>query len=175
MNLLDILMIVIVIYFVTMGFFRGLLRETASLIGAAGGGYLACMYYMKIAKYLSKWISDPSYLNIASFLIIFCTVFILVGILGIIIRYLLKIISFGWPDRVSGGIVAFVKGGLVVSILLMIFTAFLKDGSPIIRDSLFAPRVSVFSEELSQMTSKDMKDKFSSKIAHLRKTWKAKS
>ncbi|WP_207682756.1 CvpA family protein [Desulfonema magnum] len=168
-------MIIILIYCVIMGVVRGLFREVASLIGVLGGLYLACMYYMKIATYLSTWMSDPSYLNTLSFLIIFCGTFIIIGVLGIIIRYLLKIVPFGWPDRVSGGVLALIRGILIVSVLLMTFIAFLKNGAPIIRDSRLAPHLTFISERVSKVVSKDMKDKFAVKVKCFKEIWKKKN
>ncbi|HHC25178.1 MAG TPA: CvpA family protein [Desulfobacterales bacterium] len=175
MNPLDILMIVILTYCVVMGFFRGLMRELAATIGVLGGFYAAYTYYMNVSKYLSKWISDPSYLNILSFLIIFFSVFIIISILGVIIKYLLKIITFGWMDRISGGGCGLIKGLLIVSVVLMTLITFLPKGSPIIRDSMLSPSVTPISEKMAKVISKDMKREFTIKIRHFKKAWKMKS
>jgi len=172
MNPLDILMIVLVSYWLVMGFFRGIVRELVSIGGVLGGFWAACTYYMNIAKYLSKWISEPSYLNISSFLIIFFSVFITIGIIGVIVKYLLKIITFGWTDRVSGGGCGFVKGVLIISVLLITFTAFLQKGTPIIRDSVLSPRVILISEKMAELVPKNMKREFAVKTEHLKKVWK---
>lgn len=175
MNPLDILIVVILTYCLTMGFFRGLFRELASISGVLAGFYAAYTYYMYLAAYLSKWISDTGYLNILSFLIIFLSIFVLIGILGAIVKYLLKIITFGWLDRVSGGVFGLIKGTLIVSVLLMVFTAFLPKGAPIIRNSLLAPRVILLSEKMSEVVSQDMRRSFSAKIEYFKKAWKSKS
>lgn len=176
MNPLDILMIVIFIYCLTMGIFRGPVRELASIIGVLGGYFAACMYYATLVKYLSKlkWISDPSYLDIVSFLIIFSCIFLIISVIGIIIKYLLKIANHGWLDRVSGGGLGAVKGILIVSVLLVNFTAFLKDGAPIIKNSLFAPHVTLISEQMAKVVSKKMKQKYEVKAEHFKKAWGSK-
>ncbi|MDM8525168.1 CvpA family protein [Desulfococcaceae bacterium HSG8] len=175
MNLLDILLIVIVVYFVTMGFFRGLFREIVSIIGVFAGFYPTSIYYMMVAKHLSRWISDPSYLNIGSFLLIFFSIFILIGILGIIAKYLLKVVTFGWLDRASGIVFALVKGILVTSVILISLTAFLKKGTPVIKDSLLAPHLTFVSEKMTAVSSEDIKNKFKLKIKPLKEAWKGKS
>ncbi|MDM8550547.1 CvpA family protein [Desulfobacterales bacterium HSG2] len=174
MNPLDILMIVLVSYWLVMGFFRGLVRELVSIAGVSGGFWAACTYYMNAAKYLSKWITEPSYLNISSFLIIFFGVFITIGIIGVIVKYLLKIITFGWVDRLSGGGCGLVKGVLIVSVLLMTFTAFLSKGVPVIRDSMLSPRVILISEKMAELVPKNMKREFVVKTEHLKKVWKTR-
>jgi membrane protein required for colicin V production len=171
MNLFDIIVIVILGYCLIRGIFRGLVKELSSIIGVFGGFYAAYTYYPLLAKPLSKWIANPGYLNILSFLIIFCGVFIIISILGIIINYLLKIVFLGWLDRVSGAMFGAMKGILIVSVLLIALTAFLPKGTPVIKDSLLSPYVTLVSEKMAKVISKDMKHDFSTKIATIKKAW----
>jgi membrane protein required for colicin V production len=170
-NFFDILVIVILGYCLIRGVFRGLIKELSSIIGVLGGFYAAFTYYMLVAKPLSKWITTTGYLNILSFLIIFCGVFIIISILGVIINYLLKIAFLGWLDRILGSVFGAMKGILIVSVLLIAFTAFLPKGTPVIKDSLLSPYVTLISEKVAKVVSKDMKHAFSSKIATLKKAW----
>ena len=160
MNLFDIIVIVILGYCLIRGIFRGLVKELSSIIGVFGGFYAAYTYYPVLAKPLSKWIANAGYLNILSFLIIFCGVFIIISILGIIINYLLKIVFLGWLDRVSGAMFGAMKGILIVSVLLIALTAFLPKGTPVIKDSLLSPYVTLVSEKMAKVISKDMKHDF---------------
>ena len=171
MNFFDIIVIVILGYCLIRGIFRGLVKELSSIIGVFGGFYAAYTYYPVLAKPLSKWITNTGYLNILSFLIIFCGVFIIISILGIIINYLLKIVFLGWLDRVSGAMFGAMKGILIVSVLLIALTAFLPKNTPIIKDSLLAPYVTLVSEKMAKVISKDMKHDFSTKIATIKKAW----
>ena len=154
------------------GVFRGLIKELSSIIGVLGGFYAAFTYYMVVAKPLSKWITNTGYLNILSFLIIFCGVFIIISILGVIINYLLKIAFLGWLDRIFGAVFGAMKGILIVSVLLIAFTAFLPKGTPVIKDSLLAPHVTLVSEKMAKVVSKDMKHSFSARIATIKRAWK---
>ena len=172
MNYFDIIVIVILGYCLIRGIFRGLVKELSSIIGVFGGFYAAYTYYPVLAKPLSKWIANAGYLNILSFLIIFCGVFIIISILGIIINYLLKIVFLGWLDRVSGAMFGAMKGILIVSVLLIALTAFLPKGTPVIKDSLLSPYVTLISEKMAKVISKDMKHDFSTKIATIKKAWK---
>jgi membrane protein required for colicin V production len=171
MNLFDIIVIVILGYCLIRGIFRGLVKELSSIIGVFGGFYAAYTYYPVLAKPLSEWIANAGYVNILSFMIIFCGVFIIISILGIIINYLLKIVFLGWLDRVSGAMFGAIKGILIVSVLLIALTAFLPKGTPVIKDSLLSPYVILVSEKMSKVISKDMKHDFSTKIATIKKAW----
>ena len=172
MNPFDIIIIVILGYSLVRGVFRGLVKEVSSIVGVLGGFYAAFTYYTMLAKILSGLIKEPAYLNILSFLIIFCSVLIIVGVLGIIIKYLLNIAFLGWVDRIGGVGFGLVKGVLIVSILFISLTAFLPKGSPFLKNSMLAPHVSWVSEKMAKMVSKEMKQDFIAKLGELKKAWK---
>ena len=172
MNPFDILIIVILGYSLVRGLFRGLVKEVSSIIGVLGGFYAAFTYYPKLAKLLAGLIHNPVYLNILSFLVIFCSVLIIVGVLGVIVKYLLNIAFLGWVDRIGGVVFGVAKGILIVSILFITFTAFLPKGSAFIKNSTLAPHVSWISEEMAKVVSKEMKQDFMVKFGELKKAWK---
>lgn len=172
MNPFDILSIVIFGFCLVRGLFRGLVKEVSSIIGVLGGFYAAYSYYIVVAKGLSRFIADAAYLNILSFLIIFCLVLIIINILGIIIKYLLNIAFLGWVDRIFGVLFGMIKGILIVSVIFIILTAFLPKGASIIKSSILAPHVIWVSENMAKVISKDMKRDFSDKLEELKKAWK---
>ena len=172
MNPFDIIIIVILGYSVVRGLFRGLVKEVSSIIGVLGGFYAAYTYYLLVAKMLAGVISNTAYLNILSFLIVFCAVLITVNVLGIIIKYLLNIAFLGWVDRICGVVFGFIKGVLIVSVLFIILTTFLPKGAPIIKQSLLAPHVSWISEKMTKVVSEEMKKEFASKLKEFKKAWK---
>jgi membrane protein required for colicin V production len=174
MNYLDIIIVVILSYCVIRGVFRGLIKELSSIIGVFGGFYAAYTYYMVVAEFLSEWISNPEYLNILSFMLIFCSVFLVISILGVIINYLLKLAFLGWFDRFCGAVFGAMKGMLIVSVILISLTTFLPKGTPVIKDSLLSPHVTLISEKMIKVVPKDMKDVFTTKITELKKEWDKK-
>lgn len=172
MNPFDILIIVILGYSLVRGLFRGLVKELSSIIGVLGGFYAAYTYYHVLAGLLAGLIHDTAYLNILSFLAIFCGVLIVVGVLGVIIKYLLNIAFLGWVDRIGGFVFGVLKGVLIVSILFITLTAFLPKGAAFIKNSELAPHVSWVSEKMAKVISKEMKQDFKAKLGELKKAWK---
>ena len=172
MNPFDIIIVVILGYSLVRGIFRGLVKEVSSIIGVLGGFYAAFTYYTILAKLLSGLINETAYLNILSFLLIFCSVLIVVGILGVIIKYLLNIAFLGWVDRIGGVCFGLVKGILIASVLFITLTAFLPKGSAFLKNSMLAPHVSWVSEKMAKVVSKEMKQDFMAKLAELKKAWK---
>jgi len=172
MNPFDILIVIIFGFCLIRGFFRGFIKEVSSIIGVLGGFYAAYTYYMNLAKPLSGWILDKSYLYIISFLIIFCGVFLIISIVGVVIKYILNIAFLGLIDRICGAGFGITKATLITSILLIALTSFLPKGAPIVKDSMLFPHVSVISEKMAKVIPKDMKNQFVSKIEELKKAWR---
>ena len=172
MSPFDILAIVILCFCLIRGFFRGIIKELSSIIGVLAGAYAAYTYYPYVAQYLNRWISSPNYLNLLSFVLIFCVVFLVIGILGVVIKYLMNIAFLGWVDRLFGTIFGFSKGVLIVAVLLFAFTTFLPKGTPLLKQSLIAPYVTIVTDTMSRVVSKDMRRQFEMKLKELKKAWK---
>lgn len=172
MNLLDIIIAVIILFCLIRGVFRGMVKEVSSIIGVLAGFYIGYIYYSRLSSYLKQWISDPAYLDILSFIILFLVVFLAIAILGVVIKYLLNIAFLGWTDRFGGAVLGFMKGVLIVSSLLVAFTAFLPRGSAFIEESKLAPYSTMLSEKMVSVISHDMKSKYLEKLKELKKVWK---
>lgn len=174
MNPFDIFIITILTYGLIRGIFRGLVREISSIVGVLGGFYAAYTYYPLVAGLISRWISDPAYLNIVSYMAIFSVVVIIVSVLAVVIKYLLNIAYLGWVDRVSGAIFGLLKGGLVICVVFIVLTAFLPKGAPIVKNATLSPHVSTVSEVMAKVISKEMKEKFKIKLKELKKSWQTR-
>ncbi len=172
MNPFDVFIIIVLGYSIVRGLFRGLVKEVSSIIGVLGGFYAAYSYYPMVAKLLSGLIAEQSYLNILSFLIIFCGILIIISILGVVIKYLLNVAFLGWIDRVCGVGFGLIKGVLIVTVLFIILTTFLTKGAPLIKKSILAPHVIWISEKMVGLVSEEMKKDFFGKLDEFKKAWK---
>lgn len=175
MNALDIVIGIILVFGLVRGIFRGLVEEISSIIGIFGGIYGAVFYYGAAASFLKRWISDPAYANIIGFLLIFGLIFVLVSVLGVLIKYLLNIASLGWFDRLCGAAFGGVKGILIASVLLFALTTFLPGGTPLIKTSRLAPHVAVITEGIVKIIPQNMKQRFGEKYKDVKREWKAKN
>jgi membrane protein required for colicin V production len=91
--------------------------------------------------------------------------------LALVIQYVLRIVFLGWLDRLGGAVFGILKGVLTVSVLFLVLTAFLPKGTPLIRDSMSGPYVSMVSEQLAALVAKEIKAEFSAKLDALKKAW----
>lgn len=175
MNPLDIVIIIILGYGLIRGIFRGMVKEISSIVGVFAGFYAAYSYYPLVSEILEDWITNVPFLKILSFMLIFCVIFFLISILGVIIKYLMHVASLGWMDRLLGASLGFGKSVLIVSIILVVLTAFLPKGAPIIKTSLLSPHVSVISEKLAQVISIEMKQSYTAKLEDIKKAWNVRN
>jgi membrane protein required for colicin V production len=175
MNPLDVVIIIILSYGLIRGIFRGMVKEISSIVGVFAGFYAAYSYYPLVSQIMEGWITNISFLNILSFMLIFCIIFFMISILGVIIKYLMHIASLGWMDRLLGASLGFGKAILIVSIILVALTAFLPKGAPIIKTSLLSPHLTIISEKLSQVISEEMKHAYAAKLKEIKKTWNVRN
>ncbi len=175
MNPLDVVIIIILGYGLIRGIFRGMVKEISSIIGVFAGFFAAYSYYPMVAEIMEDWITNVPFLNILSFMLIFCMVFFFISILGVIIKYFLHIVSLGWMDRILGASLGFGKALLIVSIILVALTAFLPKGAPIIKTSLLSPHITVISEKMAQVISIEMKQAYTAKLEEIKKAWNVRN
>jgi len=171
MNLLDLAILSILCFCLIRGVFTGLIRELFSLTGVLAGFIAASTWYLDAAKFLSRWALDASKIKILSFLSIFFGFLLAISILGRAVKFRLKIDFLSGVDSTFGASVAVIKGVLIISVLLLALTAFLPKKAAIIKDSLFSPRLTVVSEKMARMVSKDMRHEFLAKISVYKKAW----
>jgi membrane protein required for colicin V production len=175
MNPLDVVIIIILGYGLIRGIFRGMVKEISSIVGVFAGFYAAYTYYPLVSEIMEDWITNVPFLNILSFMLIFCVIFFIISILGVIIKYLMHVASLGWMDRLFGASLGFGKAVLIVSIILVALTAFLPKGAPIIKTSLLSPHVSIISEKLAQVISVEMKQSYTAKLEEIKKAWNVRN
>lgn len=175
MNLFDLFVIAVVGYGLIRGVFRGLIKEVSSIVGVLVGFWMAFSYYPAAAGLLVRWVHVPAYRNLLGFLVLFCAVFAVVSIVGVVIKYLMRVAFLGWLDRICGAAFGLLKAVLITAVVLMTLTAFLPGGSPLVRDSLLAPQITRISATLARVTPKDLKTQFGTKMADLRRIWEAEN
>jgi membrane protein required for colicin V production len=141
MNLLDIIIIVLVVFLVVKGLFRGFVREAASLGGIILGIWAASQFYPQLMGYLRPLLPNSLFLPLISFAAIFALVLLLCNLLGWGLKKLLKKAFLGWADKVLGTFLALVKGVIIIYLIIVLLTFFLPAKTPLIAQSRLAPLV----------------------------------
>ncbi|HVJ05059.1 MAG TPA: CvpA family protein [Candidatus Saccharimonadales bacterium] len=115
---------------------QGFVFELFSLAGTVVGYLVAAWEYPVAARYLSPYVKNDLVASGAGFLLIFVSVVILAGIAGRIARWATKSVGLRWFDRFLGGVFGFLRGALVVMVLVMAMASFLPSSSELAKSSL---------------------------------------
>ena len=141
MNLLDYIIILVMVYLLVRGVFRGFVREIASLLGIILGFITALIYFPDLSDYLKPYIPSAKLVPFISIVIIFFFVLIICNLIGWGLWLLLKKMFFGWLDRGLGAGFAVLKGILIIYMAMVLLTVFLPVRAPLIAESMLAPYV----------------------------------
>ncbi|MBL7175869.1 MAG: CvpA family protein [Desulfobacteraceae bacterium] len=164
MNLLDIIIIVTMIFFVVKGIFRGFIREVASLAGIILGIWLANHFQPQMTDFLKAYLPNSQYLPVMSFAIIFAFILILCNFLGWVLNLFFKKTFFGWVDKTLGGWLAITKGVILTYLIIVLLTFYVPTKTPLIAESKLAPLIIKSYQSMIRLISPDHYENWKKRI-----------
>ncbi len=121
MFFIDIILIVIFVYFIFKGIKNGLIKELASLLALALGIFLAIKFSASLLPYLEdKASSFAEYLPILAFAIIFIATVVVVFMFSHLLDRFIKLIKLQWLNKTGGAVFAILKLSLILGGLLFL-------------------------------------------------------
>ncbi len=159
MNWLDWTMVVVIVLSVLGAAAQGFFFELFSLAGVILGYLLAAWNYKRVAVWFLPHVKNDWVANAAGFLVIFIVIVILAGVAGRIARWAMKEVGLRWFDRLLGAVFGLVKGGLVVTVLVMALAAF-GPGSKSLADSQYASYFLVVGRAASWVAPYELREGF---------------
>jgi len=124
MNGLDIFFLVIIVISSIFSLFRGIIKEVFSILSLIGGIIVGNLLYSKVALFLMRFITSSFWRNVIAFVVIFLIVCVLINLVGNLLQKTLKKLAISWVDRLGGVIFGFIRGVVIVTILVIILTKF---------------------------------------------------
>lgn len=173
MNKLDIIIIGITALATALGLWKGMVRQIVTLAGVVLGYYISLRLYVPVAKLLPENIA-PGTAKAISFLLIFVICIIVSFILGAIVGKLLKIAGLGWANRLGGGAIGFLKGFVIIAIVVTVLIAFLPANSAFLDNSVTLPYVLSGIRVAGNIMPRDIQEKYHRKIIDVEKHLTAK-
>jgi membrane protein required for colicin V production len=155
----DWIIIAVILISVIQAASAGFFQEAFGIAGLVFGYLLAAWQYHRFAEHFAPYINSPWFGDIAGFLIIFFAVMILAGIAGRITHWAMKKAGLSFVDRLFGAALGFVRGALVVSVVLMGMTAFTPT-SAWLDDSELAPYFLVTGRAAIWVAPSDLRTRF---------------
>lgn len=164
MNLLDIIIIVTMIFFVVKGIFRGFIREVASLAGIILGIWLANHFQPQMTDFLKTYLPNSQYLPVMSFAIIFAFILILCNLLGWVLNLFFRKTFLGWVDKTLGGWLAITKGVILTYLIIVLLTFYVPAKTPLIAESKLAPLIIKSYQSMIRLISPDHYENWKKRI-----------
>ena len=119
MNFLDILIALLLAWFIYLGFNKGLIASVATLIGLAAGLYFSIRFSHWVGQQLfSNSDLDEGTLALTSFIITFIAVLVATYLLGKFVTNLVRTMRLGWLNKLAGALFGSLKAILILSVLL---------------------------------------------------------
>lgn len=125
MTLIDLLILGVLTGSVIAAFVKGFFVEVFSLAGVVVGLFVAAANYAIFTPWIERVVSSHEIANLIAFVVIALLVMVVAGILGRLFRRLLRGVGLGIVDRLLGAAFGFVRGVVVVTLVLMAVLAFL--------------------------------------------------
>lgn len=125
MNVLDIILVIPLIWFIYRGFTKGLIIEFASLVGLILGIWAAINFSYFAADILESYVDlKQKYISIIAFIITFIIVVVLVYLIGKIIEKFINLIALGFLNKLFGAFFGLLKAAFILSIIILIINTF---------------------------------------------------
>lgn len=134
----DWIILAVILISVVQATAEGFFHAAISMGGLVLAYLLAAWQYHRLSAWFAPNLKSPWLGDIAGFLIIFVSVLVLAGIAGKIARWAVKEAGLNIIDRLFGGVLGLLRGGLIVAVVLMGMTAFTPT-SKWLEGSEFAP------------------------------------
>ena len=124
MNWLDLVLLLILVWFAVAGTTAGVLRESVTLLAALLAVLLAGLLHDELAADILVTVDNPRTARIAAFLIIFIAVLGAGQIAAVLLKGVAMALALGPLDRIGGLIAGVLKGIVIVEAVLFLFARY---------------------------------------------------
>ncbi len=157
LNIADLSLAILWLFFAVRGYMRGLVKEAGSLAAIVMAFYLAGAYHKQLAPNLTEYISG-NYAGTAAYLLIFTVTLLGVWFVALTISGIVKITMTQWADRFFGGGFGLVKGVILTAVLLFLLRLAAPDPD-FLKGSLLVPVLDKMSTKLVNYIPPDINEK----------------
>jgi len=120
-NIFDAIVISITLILAIKGYFTGIIKEIAGLVGIGAGLFLGSMYYQKAGEYINSSIfkiPNESAINVVGFVAVFVITWFIIILIGMLFSKILQVAKLGIIDRIGGVIFSAGKFFIIVSVIV---------------------------------------------------------
>lgn len=168
MNIADWVILLVLLGSVIQAASSGFFQEIFGIAGLVFGYLVAAWEYRSLAGHFGAYIGSRWLIEIVAFLAIFLGIMVLAGVLGKIVRWVMKEAGLSAVDRFLGGILGLARGCLLVAIVLLGMTAFTPTSSAL-QNSALAPYFLVVGRAAIWVAPTELRSEFYKGLDYLRK------
>jgi membrane protein required for colicin V production len=175
MNALDILLVVVAGVLVLIGLAKGFVRllvMTAALIVAF---VLASRFHLGLAEHMTVLRFSMEVLRLIAYALIFLGVMLLGGLLGWMLRNLVKAAMLGWADRLAGAALGLAAAALAGALVVLPLAAYVPRGTTLLEQSKLAPYASTVADLINVTAPSDLAARYRKGIERVRKLWRGEA
>ena len=177
MNLFDGIIIAITLILAIKGYFNGIIKEVAGLIGIIGGLFLASKFFHQTGIYINDnlfEIPNKSAVDLVGFIVVFVGFWVITVFIGFLLGKILKLSALGALDKILGFIFSGAKFFLLVSIIVAMLwqVAFIREKMQnMTKNSFMFPVLVKIGKKIINITPQDLENLGKNvKISYLKHT-----
>ncbi len=162
MGTFDIIVFAVIGLLTVIGLWKGMMRQIFGLLGVIAGYMLAMRFYGPCSKFLTD--IHPGAAKAISFIAIFLACILVAHFIGLGTGRFFAVVKLGFLNRIGGGILGFLKGCIVVSIVVMVMNLFLSADHNLFKKSSTIKYILPVTTGLKGVTRGDIIDKYNEKV-----------
>ena len=173
LNAFDLLLLVLVGLLVLLGLLKGLTRLLIGIGALVAAFILAARFHgLAAASVLGVMDLPAPAANLVGYLAIFLGTMLAGALTGRIMRGLLKTAMLGWADRLAGAGAGLIAALLAAALIVLPVIAYVPSGERLLRDSILAPHVTLFSDLANVIVPEDLAEQYRERMDALRRSWR---
>ena len=150
MNFADLLFLLIAVFFVIKGFFRGFISEFMSMAALIVGLLAALVFQNQVAALLKEMIKNDTLRPLAAFFLIFLGTYIIIKLLELMLHNAIEAIKMNSLDRLLGFVWGLLETSVIILIVVyLIYSLKFKAGMSFLEESTVAQYAREFLKSLN--------------------------
>ncbi len=141
---IDIIILVVLAIAIGLGFWRGFIHETLSLLAWVAAFIVARVFAPDVAQWIQQYVDSKALILLLSWVIPFLSTFLIFNLLKVSLISLISIAGLRPIDRMLGAIFGALKGALLVTAAVLVIQLVLsRSGEPFKTESRLVPHFQI--------------------------------
>ena len=171
MNGFDVALLVLLGVLVVVGLLKGLVRILVGLLAVVAAFFVASHGHRPLAERMGTLDLSPEVLQLIAYLALFVVVLLAGGVLGWLLRKVLRAAMLGWADRLAGAALGVAVAMLATALVVLPAIAYVPNGSSWLAGSRLAPYVTAVADLAVRTAPDDLAEAYRRGMDSLRRVW----